>query len=58
MIRAAIRSGEPVSAIRTRMRPDAERQPEAAAKDVAWVATLPDGGPTGVLFRGQHLAPC
>ncbi len=43
--------------VRTRMRPDAERQPEAAAKDVAWVASLPEGGPTGVLFRGRHIAP-
>jgi NAD(P)-dependent dehydrogenase (short-subunit alcohol dehydrogenase family) len=43
--------------VRTRMRPDAERLPEAAAKDVAWAATLPEDGPTGVLFRGRHVAP-
>jgi NAD(P)-dependent dehydrogenase (short-subunit alcohol dehydrogenase family) len=43
--------------LRTRMRPDAERRPEAAAKDVAWAATLPEDGPTGVLLRGRHIAP-
>jgi NAD(P)-dependent dehydrogenase (short-subunit alcohol dehydrogenase family) len=42
--------------VRTRMRPDAERLPEAAAEDIAWAATLPEGGPSGVLFRGRHIA--
>ncbi|MGW0520108.1 SDR family NAD(P)-dependent oxidoreductase [Crossiella sp. NPDC003009] len=37
--------------VRTRMRPDAPRSPEAAAAEVVWAATLPDGGPTGGFFR-------
>ncbi|MFE0155598.1 SDR family NAD(P)-dependent oxidoreductase [Nonomuraea sp. NPDC059007] len=41
--------------VRTRMRPDAARSPEAAADDVVWAATLPDTGPTGAFFRGCQL---
>jgi NAD(P)-dependent dehydrogenase (short-subunit alcohol dehydrogenase family) len=41
--------------VRTRMRPDAERSPEDAAEDVAWAATLPDDGPTGMLFRNRRV---
>lgn len=40
--------------VRTRMMPEATCPPEEAAVDVAWVATLPDGGPTGRLFRGRR----
>jgi NAD(P)-dependent dehydrogenase (short-subunit alcohol dehydrogenase family) len=41
--------------VRTRMRPDAERSPEDAAEDVAWAATLPDDGPTGMLLRSRRV---
>ncbi|MFD9223016.1 SDR family NAD(P)-dependent oxidoreductase [Streptomyces sp. NPDC060064] len=37
--------------VRTRMRPEAAQSPEAAAEAVARAATLPDDGPSGVLFR-------
>ncbi|MFF3323756.1 SDR family NAD(P)-dependent oxidoreductase [Streptomyces sp. NPDC002889] len=37
--------------VRTRMRPEAEQSPEAAAEAVAHAANLPDDGPSGVLFR-------
>nr|ADE22303.1 putative short-chain dehydrogenase/reductase SDR [Streptomyces flavogriseus] len=37
--------------VRTRMRPEAEQSPEAAAEAVVRAANLPDGGPSGVLFR-------
>jgi NAD(P)-dependent dehydrogenase (short-subunit alcohol dehydrogenase family) len=41
--------------VRTRMRPDAERLPEEAAEDIAWVATAPDGSPSGVLFSRRKI---
>ncbi|WP_267242506.1 SDR family NAD(P)-dependent oxidoreductase [Streptomyces sp. PR69] len=37
--------------VRTRMRPDAEQTPEAAAEHIVRAATLPDDGPSGVFFR-------
>ncbi|MFD4143351.1 SDR family NAD(P)-dependent oxidoreductase [Streptomyces sp. NPDC058572] len=37
--------------VRTRMRPEAEQSPEAAAEAVVRAANLPDDGPSGVLFR-------
>lgn len=41
---------------RTRMMPRAAQLPEEAARDVAWAATLPDGGPTGAFLRGRAVA--
>nr|WP_225953397.1 SDR family NAD(P)-dependent oxidoreductase [Kibdelosporangium phytohabitans] len=41
--------------VRTRMRPDAERTPDEAAADIAWVATHPDGGPSGVFFSRRKV---
>lgn len=43
--------------VRTRMRPDAEQSPQAAAEDVVRAATLPDDGPTGVFFRRDRIIP-
>ncbi|MER7751188.1 SDR family NAD(P)-dependent oxidoreductase [Kitasatospora sp. NPDC097643] len=37
--------------VRTRMRPDAEQTPEAAAEAVVHAATLPADGPTGAFLR-------
>ncbi|MDH2390812.1 SDR family NAD(P)-dependent oxidoreductase [Streptomyces sp. HNM0663] len=37
--------------VRTRMRPDAEQTPEAAAEHIVRAATLPDDGPSGVFLR-------
>jgi NAD(P)-dependent dehydrogenase (short-subunit alcohol dehydrogenase family) len=37
--------------VRTRMLPSGDRTPEEAAVGVVAVATLPDGGPNGLLFR-------
>ncbi|WP_328393720.1 SDR family oxidoreductase [Streptomyces sp. NBC_00390] len=37
--------------VRTRMRPEAEQSPEAAAEAVVRAANLPDDGPSGILFR-------
>lgn len=37
--------------VRTRMRPDAEQSPEAAAEAVVHAATLPDDGPNGAFLR-------
>jgi len=38
--------------VRTRMGgPDATRSPEEAAETPVWLATLPEGGPTGGFFR-------
>jgi len=42
---------------RTRMMPRAQREPEEAAADIVYAATLPDGGPSGVFFRGQNEIP-
>ncbi|GAA4203631.1 SDR family NAD(P)-dependent oxidoreductase [Streptosporangium oxazolinicum] len=43
--------------VRTRMYPGAERTPEDAAVDIAWAATLPEDGPTGVFLRGRRTIP-
>ncbi|GHH72048.1 short-chain dehydrogenase [Streptosporangium violaceochromogenes] len=43
--------------VRTRMYPNAERTPREAAVDVAWAATLPGNGPTGVFLRGRRPIP-
>ncbi|PZG51384.1 short-chain dehydrogenase [Spongiactinospora gelatinilytica] len=43
--------------VRTRMRPDAERTPQAAAEDIVWAATLPADGPSGVFLRGRRTIP-
>ncbi|GLY85119.1 SDR family NAD(P)-dependent oxidoreductase [Actinoallomurus iriomotensis] len=40
--------------VRTRMRPDAATSPEDAARHVVWAAVLPDGGPTGRIFRARR----
>lgn len=40
--------------VRTRMMPAASTDPDEAAADVAWVATLPDSGPTGTFFRARR----
>jgi NAD(P)-dependent dehydrogenase (short-subunit alcohol dehydrogenase family) len=40
--------------VRTRMLPTGDRTPEEAAVSVVEVATLPDGGPSGLLFRDGH----
>ncbi|WP_041833611.1 SDR family NAD(P)-dependent oxidoreductase [Actinoplanes sp. N902-109] len=42
--------------VRTRMRPDAQRDPRTAAADIAWAATLPDDGPTGGFFSRRQPA--
>jgi NAD(P)-dependent dehydrogenase (short-subunit alcohol dehydrogenase family) len=42
--------------VKTRMMPEATCSPQEAAVDVAWLATLPDGGPTGRLFRSRSEA--
>ena len=34
--------------------PGASRSPAQAAKDMLWLATLPDNGPTGGFFRGRR----
>jgi NAD(P)-dependent dehydrogenase (short-subunit alcohol dehydrogenase family) len=39
---------------RTRMMPAAPRDPSDAAHDIAYAATLPDDGPTGVFLRGEQ----
>jgi NAD(P)-dependent dehydrogenase (short-subunit alcohol dehydrogenase family) len=39
--------------VRTSMMPDATTEPDAAAQDVVWAATLPDGGPHGAFLRGH-----
>ncbi|MCX4820550.1 SDR family oxidoreductase [Streptomyces sp. NBC_01142] len=41
--------------VRTRMRPEAEQSPEVAAEAVAHAASLPDDGPSGVLFRRDSV---
>jgi NAD(P)-dependent dehydrogenase (short-subunit alcohol dehydrogenase family) len=41
--------------VRTRMLPDGPRTPEEAALGVVEVATLPDGSPSGALFRDGRL---
>ncbi|GAA1859062.1 SDR family NAD(P)-dependent oxidoreductase [Asanoa iriomotensis] len=41
--------------VRTRMMPRAEVTPEEAALDVAWVAEMDDGAPTGKLFRSRQV---
>ncbi|WP_410567172.1 SDR family NAD(P)-dependent oxidoreductase [Amycolatopsis sp. cmx-4-61] len=40
--------------VRTRMMPEADGDPAAAAADIAWAATLPDDGPTGTFFRSRE----
>jgi NAD(P)-dependent dehydrogenase (short-subunit alcohol dehydrogenase family) len=42
---------------RTRMMPNATQEPKDVAVEIADVATLPDGGPTGALLRGEHRFP-
>jgi NAD(P)-dependent dehydrogenase (short-subunit alcohol dehydrogenase family) len=42
---------------RTRMMPRAQREPEEAAVDIVYAATLPDGGPSGVFLRGGNEIP-
>lgn len=42
---------------RTRMMPRAQREPEEAAVDIVYAATLPDGGPSGVFLRGNKEIP-
>ncbi|MBD2099199.1 SDR family oxidoreductase [Trichocoleus sp. FACHB-591] len=37
--------------------PDAPRTPEQGADTIAWLATLPDGGPTGGFFRDRQPIP-
>ncbi|MGW2425650.1 SDR family NAD(P)-dependent oxidoreductase [Streptomyces sp. NPDC001709] len=37
--------------VRTRMMPSATIEPEEAAADIVWAATLPDSGPTGTFLR-------
>jgi len=37
--------------------PDADRSPEEGADTPVWLATLPDGGPTGTLFRDRRPIP-
>jgi NAD(P)-dependent dehydrogenase (short-subunit alcohol dehydrogenase family) len=39
---------------RTRMMPRAQREPEDAAVDIVYAATLPDDGPTGAFLRGRE----
>jgi hypothetical protein len=41
--------------VRTRMMPHAQQSPEDAAVEVVRVATLPDGAPTGALFRNGKI---
>jgi NAD(P)-dependent dehydrogenase (short-subunit alcohol dehydrogenase family) len=43
--------------VRTRMVPGADREPTEAAIDIADVATLPDGGPSGVFLRDGRVLP-
>jgi NAD(P)-dependent dehydrogenase (short-subunit alcohol dehydrogenase family) len=44
--------------VRTRMGgPSAERSVEQGADTPVWLATLPDGGPTGGLFRDRRPTP-
>jgi len=33
---------------------EAERAPEEAAEGIMWLATLPDGGPTGGFYRDKE----
>ncbi|MFF4403266.1 SDR family NAD(P)-dependent oxidoreductase [Streptomyces sp. NPDC001262] len=42
--------------VRTRMMPRAERTPREAAEDIAGAATLPDDGPSGVLFKCGRIS--
>ena len=37
--------------------PSAPRSPEKGAETPAWLASLPEGGPTGRFFRDQHEIP-
>jgi hypothetical protein len=34
--------------------PSAPRSPEKGGETPAWLALLPDGGPSGRFFRDQH----
>jgi NAD(P)-dependent dehydrogenase (short-subunit alcohol dehydrogenase family) len=43
--------------VRTAMMPGAPTAPEAAAPDVVWAATLPDGGPHGAFLRRRAPVP-
>ena len=44
--------------VRTRMGgKNAERSVEEGAQTPVWLATLPDGGPTGGLFRDRQPIP-
>lgn len=36
---------------------EAERSPEEGAETVVWLATLPEGGPSGGFFRDKHVIP-
>ncbi len=37
--------------------PNATRRPEEAVDTIAWLATLPDGGPSGGFFRDREPIP-
>ena len=39
--------------VRTEMNPNSERSVEEGAGGVVWAATLPDGGPSGLLFQDE-----
>ena len=43
--------------VRTQMAPNAPRTPEEGAATPAWLALLPEEGPTGGFFRDQHAIP-
>jgi len=42
---------------RTRMMPDATREPKDVAIEIADVALLPDTGPSGIFLRGERQLP-
>ena len=37
--------------------PNATRSPEEAVDTIVWLATLPDGGPSGGFFRDREPIP-
>lgn len=44
--------------VRTAMgRPDADRSPEQGADTIAWLATLPDDGPSGCFVKDRRVVP-
>ncbi len=40
--------------VKTRMAPYASQTPEEAAEGIVWLATLPDGGPSGGFYYERH----